>query len=929
MKIVAKSIDATESNPAEAPLRESEEQWKAVFENVPTMLLMVDANGTIVSVNSFGAHQLGYTVDDLIGRPIQILLHEADSAAAEMNTANCLKQPGRAMSWEARKVHKDGQVLWVRETASAVLIKGRLVALIVCEDITESKRADEERRAIEARLRTFVDHATDGFFLHDEHLIVVDVNRQACESLGFSREEMIGMHPSNFDVGLDKAAIARLATQVTTGETVTFESIHRRKDGTVFPVEIRAHRFEQGQNFYRLSLVRDITERKRAEKVLRESEARLEEAQRIAHVGWWERDFATNHVALSDEVCRIFGVPPVDLPHWHERWLTLIHPADRPRAADAAAAALSRGGPRYDVEYRVVRPDGTVRRVHSQGDVTWDVTGRPLRQFGVLQDITELRQAEDELRSSEARFRTLVDHATDAFFLRDEHLNLLDVNRQACESLGYSREELIGTLPRDIDVGLDDAAIARLMDRVRAGETVTFESLHRRKDETTFPVEIRIRQIEQGERRFFIGLVRDISVRKRAERRQLAEHGVARILAEAATVEEAIPEILRIVCRCLDWDLGALWRIDKQAGVLRCARLWRKPSVEVPEFEAVTWQTTFQLGSGLPGSVWASHVPACVPDVVNDPTFLRAPIAAREGLHAAFAFPILLGSEVLGVIDFLSREVRQPDQDLLDMMAAIGSQIGQFLDRKRAEDALKLAQAELAHVTRVTTMGELTASIAHEVNQPIAAARNNAGAALRFLDRNPPELEEVREALLCAVSDVDRAGGIIDRIRDHVRKAAPRNEIVNINDAIEDVVALTKDEAAKNNVSIETRLATGLAPVLGDRVQLQQVVLNLILNAVEAMRSNDGEPGTVSISADTDPSGGVVVAVRDSGPGISPEDLDRIFESFYTTKSGGMGMGLSICRSIVEAHGGKLWVATNAPRGALFQFTIPTRKGNS
>ena len=371
-------------------------------------------------------------------------------------------------------------------------------------------------RASEARFRSFINHATDGFFLFDEHQALVEVNSQACESLGYSREEMIGMHPRDFDAGLDEASIARIGEEVASGETVTFETQHRRKDGTIFPVEVRARQFQHGAHRFRLSLARDITERKRTEEVLRESEARLQKSQHIAHFGWWERDFATSRVFLSDEVCRIFGLEAVDMPEWHARWLSLIHPEDQARVAEAAAAALLPGGPRYDVEYRVIRPDGTVRIVHSQGDVTWDESGRPLRQFGVLQDITELRQAEQKLRTSEGRFRIFVDHATDAFFLLDDDWTILDVNRQACHGLGYSSEELIGKHKSDFDVGLDGTSIQRLKQRTVAGEAITFETRHRRKDGTSFPVEVRLNQFEQGGRRYLC-LVRDISERKRAE----------------------------------------------------------------------------------------------------------------------------------------------------------------------------------------------------------------------------------------------------------------------------------------------------------------------------------------------------------------------------------------------------------------------------
>jgi C4-dicarboxylate-specific signal transduction histidine kinase len=236
---------------------------------------------------------------------------------------------------------------------------------------------------------------------------------------------------------------------------------------------------------------------------------------------------------------------------------------------------------------------------------------------------------------------------------------------------------------------------------------------------------------------------------------------------------------------------------------------------------------------------------------------------------------------------------------------------------------------ELAHGNRIATMGQLTASIAHEVNQPIAAARNNAAAALRFLSGNPPDMEEVHEALACIIKSTDRAGDIVDRIRAHVRKAPPQNIRFEINDVISELITLARSELVEKGVTTRLRLWKGLAPVQGDRVQMQQVVLNLILNAVEAMSSVDDAPRELSIS--TEPSGldEVLVAVRDSGPGIDPERLERVFDSFYTTKSNGMGLGLSICRSIVDAHGGQLWAGANEPGGAVFQFTLPAASSDS
>jgi C4-dicarboxylate-specific signal transduction histidine kinase len=251
-----------------------------------------------------------------------------------------------------------------------------------------------------------------------------------------------------------------------------------------------------------------------------------------------------------------------------------------------------------------------------------------------------------------------------------------------------------------------------------------------------------------------------------------------------------------------------------------------------------------------------------------------------------------------------------------------GNDVTAAVRADQAEAALRQVQAELAHVTRVTTLGELAASIAHEVNQPIAAVVTNAEAALRFLGRHPPDLEEVREGLLSIIKDANRAGDVIGRIRELMKKAPPRKGRMDINEAIHEVIELTRGEAVKSGASVQTALGEGLPLIEGDRVQLQQVALNVIINAVQAMSDAEGPRELTITTAQAEPNG-VLVAVKDTGPGLAPASLERLFAPFYTTKPGGLGMGLSISRSIVEAHGGRLWVTANPPRGAVFQFTLP------
>ncbi|HTP24761.1 MAG TPA: ATP-binding protein, partial [Anaeromyxobacteraceae bacterium] len=243
--------------------------------------------------------------------------------------------------------------------------------------------------------------------------------------------------------------------------------------------------------------------------------------------------------------------------------------------------------------------------------------------------------------------------------------------------------------------------------------------------------------------------------------------------------------------------------------------------------------------------------------------------------------------------------------------------------RKQAEGTLGQTQAALAHATRITTLGVLTASIAHEVNQPLAAMVTNTNACVCWLAHHPPNLEEARQTLERILADGHRAGEVLGRIRGLVRNAPPKKTWMDINETIGEVLALARGEAQRRGVALAAPLAPALPRIWGDRVQVQQVLLNLLLNGVEAVQEVREGPREVQVSSESDGASGVRVAVRDSGPGLDASSLDRLFDAFYTTKPEGLGMGLAISRSIIEAHGGRLWAEANVPRGAVFQFTLP------
>lgn len=294
-----------------------------------------------------------------------------------------------------------------------------------------------------------------------------------------------------------------------------------------------------------------------------------------------------------------------------------------------------------------------------------------------------------------------------------------------------------------------------------------------------------------------------------------------------------------------------------------------------------------------------------------------------------FSFLVVFG--FLAVLtSWMSSKRRRAEEGLRQARDELETRVQERTkELRQANDTLREREAELTHVTRVMTLGELTASIAHEINQPLAAIVTNGNACLRWLDSAPPNFSEARQAVQRIIKDSYRASEVIARIRTLVKKAPPRNDLVDLNEVIIEVLALAQSETRRNRVSLKQELANDLPRVRGDRVQLQQVILNLIINGLEAIAKSKDATRELTISSDVDGKNNVIVAVKDSGEGLDAADLERVFDAFYTTKAEGMGMGLAISRTIIESHGGRLWATPNSPKGAVFQFTLSTAAENA
>ena len=560
--------------------------------------------------------------------------------------------------------------------------------------------------------------------------------------------------------------------------------------------------------------------------------------------------------------------------------------------------------------------------------------GEPLCYVAIKRDITTRKQDETALRRSESELIDFFENASFGLYWVSPDGTILRVNQAELDLLGYTREEYVGR--NIVDFHYDREVIEDILERLRAGEVVRdYEARLNCKDGSIKTVRIdSSAYFENGKLIHSRCFTRDITDRRRTEHRLALQYAITRILSRSMDFVEGTHEILETVCESLGWQVGVLWAADHQDEVLRCVDVWHGPTLDMREFDRVCRARTFAKNAGLPGRIWATGRPSWIANLKKDANFSRASLTERSGLRSGFGFPILLGDEVIGVIEFFSQEIRQPDKELLDMIGSVGSQIGQFHERKRAEEKLahllvreRVARADAEKANRLKD--EFLATLSHELRTPLNAVigwsrmlksgrldDESSTHAIDVIERNAWAQKQIIEDIL----DVSRV--ITGKLQLHL---GPVDLVAVVNAALDAV----RPAFDAKEIRIETNYQEELKVLAGDADRLQQVVWNLLSNASKFTPQG----GAVGISVTQDRTY-AEIQVSDTGPGIVPGFLPHVFERFRqadgsTTRThGGLGLGLAIVRHLVELHGGMIGVENGTVRsGAVFTVKLPLPSG--
>src|SRR6266404_1824749 len=694
----------------------------------------------------------------------------------------------------------------------------------------------------------------------------------------------------------DRAAVQNTVRQASSdGKDFDHEYRLLMPDGSVKYVHAVAHAVRDASGSIEfVGAVTDVTLARETERKLGRSEAYLAEAQRLSRTSSWAWNARRGEfVYRSPETYALLGLDPEkDAVSQQPLW-DRVHPEDRDRVIEMVRQAIGAKAD-FETDFRIALPDGSIKHVHSVGHPVVGGDGEVIEVIGTHLDVTEqyaakqtLQKAFEEIKKSEDRLRLVID-TIPTLVWRATPEGVPDfLNQPSLDYTGISLDNAAVGWPRAFHPD-DKKMMLRKWQRIReSGLPGELEARLRRQDGEYRWFLFRAEPLrdELGNIVKWYGSSTDIEDRKRTE--EALRESEQRFRDYAETASDWL------------WETGPDHLITQMSENLNAAGI--APS-------RVPGVTRWDIAS----------------DVESEPEKWRLHRAMLDA-HRPFRDFVYSTKSTSGTPVY----VRTSGKPFFDARGnflgyrGTGTDITAMIRADHAEQALRKAQAELAHVTRVTTLGELTASIAHEVNQPLAAAVANAEACLRWLDRDTPDLAAARRSVEWVINDSCRASEVIRRVRALAKKSDIEKVPLDVNDVVGEAIALVQGELSGHRVSLRTELAPSLPMIHGDRVQLQQVIINLVMNGIEAMQPITDRPRELVIRSGQDERRGVLVSVTDSGVGISTENANQLFNAFFSTKSSGMGMGLSICRSIVEAHGGRLSASGNEGPGATFRFVLP------
>jgi PAS domain S-box-containing protein len=821
-------------------------------------------------------------------------------------------QNGMDLDVEHRILLPDGVIKYVHAVAHAGRdSSGNLEYMGVVTDITERKRAEEERQALsrnlqesKARLEEAQRVAHMGHYYWD-----LIANRVTWSD---ELHRIYGLNPQDGPIDMamvremihpdDREHVFRAAEEAVRSG-VHSEAEHRvvRPDGEVRTVQGlgTVKRDASGRAYEMFGTVQDITERKRSEEErqllsrdLQESKAWLEEAQRVTHVGYWVWDLESNRLIVSDEYCRILGLTPTKGPIDLTIVREIVHPEDREYVFRTAEEAV-RSGERADCEHRIVRPNGELRVVHSLGDLKKDSSGRPYQLFGTTQDITDRKRAEEALRRSQ--------------FYLSEGERLAHMGSWAAKDLGIRWSNDLGIYWSDevykifgLDPQNGPPNLEQYLAAVHPDDRASMEETIRMMHEQRCGCDVTNRIVRpDGEVRY----VRCVGVPVFEDGVFKAFHGTTIDVTEQELLTQELRRERAYLAEAQSLTHAGSWASNL---VTRQVFHSSEENNRLYGFDVSQNPNPFDLHYN---SILAEDEPALTTKLEN---------AIRAGADFDVEYRIRRAD---GAIRFLRGIGHHNPAHEFGEYFGITIDI---TDGKRAEEErekLRQLEADLAHINRVNMMGELAAALAHEIKQPISASITSANALLRWLAHDPPDLERVRAAATRIEQDGNRAADVINRLRSFYKKGTPpQRESIKVTDIIREMTVLFGDEALRHSVTIRSELDEDVPDVLADRVQLQQVFMNLMLNAIEAMKDTGGE---MTITSGLNEEGQLLISISDTGVGLPAASSERIFDAFHTTKPQGTGMGLAITRSIVESYGGRVWAKPNERAGAIFYLTIP------